>query len=106
MSSEEDSEYKGEGIQADEQVEDTIDEGTADSGATLRKYGQPNYELIVLTGHTQNLTRPTPRTSPTSSKNELGAPSPLLAPMPNLMKIRLVRTVRETPSVTTRWVAS
>ncbi|KAF2484572.1 hypothetical protein BDY17DRAFT_323415 [Neohortaea acidophila] len=36
MSSEEDSEYKGEGIQADEQVEDTIDEGTADSGATLQ----------------------------------------------------------------------
>lgn len=38
MSSEGDSEYKGEGIQADEQVEDTIDEGTADSGATLRKH--------------------------------------------------------------------
>lgn len=40
MSSEEDSEYKGEGIQADEQVEDPIDEGTANSDATLRESAQ------------------------------------------------------------------
>lgn len=34
--SSDDQEYTGEGIQADEQVEDPIDTETADSAATLR----------------------------------------------------------------------
>lgn len=35
--SSDDREYTGEGVQSDEQVEDPIDAGTADSDATLRK---------------------------------------------------------------------